>query len=170
MSDDDDLKMTAERWLPGDTLLGPMEGIEGTQRDEPWMSLAEENMRTRNLIAVLAWQLHIFDLRPTETFTRRSHPRPGDLVLESSSLHRMNYPNDDRVQYRLGYLLGHRLEWAETDEEYHQSVRDGSYNPELEDRISVEVVYVQYGPNPEDICRWENCSFIAVPQTLKDFR
>jgi hypothetical protein len=85
-------------------------------------------------------------------------------VLETtSSLFRSDV---ERRTMGFGILIAHREEWAQTDEEYQQSIDAGEVGAD-DKRWRDSAWYVQYGPQPDDVCRWVNCSFIAVPIDAK---
>lgn len=95
---------------------------------------------------------------------------PGDYVVESSDLWRRWGSTDaaDRA-HRFGVLLERRDEWGQTDEEHRRALADGEIDADEERWVERNVVYIQYGPSPEDVCRWVNCSFIVVPVDLFAF-
>lgn len=114
--------------------------LTGTDRREPWLSLDDYAQHTRRLIARLAAEVWDCVLvghaapKVQRRFQRMSDPQVGDLVVELSALH-----HDDPSRYQgIGYLLGIRYE------------------------AGGDAWYVQYGPSPEDVCRWTNAEFIAV--------
>jgi hypothetical protein len=116
------------------------ERITGTDRSEPWLRLDDYRQQTRRLIGRLAaevWDCVLVGRAAPKVqrrFERMSDPQVGDLIVELTALHR-----DDSSRYQaIGYLLGIRPE-AEGD-----------------------AWYVQYGPSPDDVCRWTNAEFIAV--------
>jgi hypothetical protein len=158
----DDLTVSYRRWPPDDPkvpLLQPREGTDGEQRDD--LSLDDATLGYRRQVVALAGRLWSMTLSAHGTpdgrdmMERMSHPRPGDFVVE-------NTRTDPHMG--IGYLVCHRIEWAMTDEEWEQIEREdpGCYAGE---RPTDEVWYVQYGPNPDDICRWANAEFIAVPRS-----
>lgn len=92
---------------------------------------------------------------------RRHHPRPGDFVVILDSIPGRGPTADaiDRLRKGWGYLVARRNEpfytdtqWADVADQY-----DGKPCP------TERIFYVQYGPNPGDVCRWENAEAYAVP-------
>lgn len=140
------------------------EGIVGTLReDDDLLSLDERAIPRRMMMAALAMVLQrttlVGDPAPVvaRIGERIRHPEPGDLVVETSRFYRKTMDVE-----AFGILLDHRREWLQTDEEYNQQlVDDGDLNPDW--RGEGHAWYVQYGPKPEDICRWVNCLFITIP-------
>src|SRR5215467_3292917 len=89
---------------------------------------------------------------------RIHNPQVGDLVVECTRViwgHRRT-SDDDRLK-GLGYLVEHRTEWAHTDDEWQRALTEDGY--EADERPTDEAWYVQYGPDPGDVCRWTNCDF-----------
>jgi hypothetical protein len=99
-------------------------------------------------------------------YERVRRPQVGDLVVETSTLYRA--APDGRLK-SFGILLEHRDEWGETDEEWAAAKIEDDTLTEA-DRTTDHAWYVQYGPEPDDVCRWVNCSFITVPIDLDMFR
>lgn len=93
---------------------------------------------------------------------RHHHPRVGDLVMVPDAMRVRGETVEERADTRAkgwGYFLGEFREpvyddatWARVADQY-----DGEPNP------TERVFYVQYGPDPADVCRWENASVVAVP-------
>lgn len=112
---------------------------------------------------------------------RIMHPRPGDPVYVPDSFGR--HRDEDTRRKGVGYLVVERVEWYHSDEAWLSSEEgedldhpwsspfgewtDGEplvWNPLTHPKRPTEkVFYVQYGPNPGDICRWENASCYAIP-------
>jgi hypothetical protein len=120
----------------------------GIQRDDTLLSLDEAAVPARRALVCLARQLYSVTLGVNCPNTNRAgerirHPQVGDFVVETSS----RIPLDvDTLLKCHGYLLEHRRRFGEGDEAW-----------------SEVVWYVQYGPSPEDVCRWANADFAAVP-------
>jgi hypothetical protein len=97
-----------------------------------------------------------------DLYKRVYNPQVGDLVVEQSTAGRSFYKGpDEGVAWCKGFgvLIEHREEWWLTDEEWaHAQLED-----EYEHRRTDYAWYVQFGPDPTDICRWVNCEFWAVP-------
>lgn len=100
-------------------------------------------------------------------FDRMYNPRVGDTVMEHTTSFRADVQT--KVQ-SIGILLVHeREEWACTDKEWAEIVaREAAEGVTLteEDRLVDRASYIQYGPSPNDICRWRNCQFLAVPEDI----
>jgi len=136
----------------------PREGIVGEARDDDLLSLDESALPRRKIMLAMArslWSMALAAHRAPDgvaMWQRMDKPQPGDLVVENT--------RTDPVQ-GLGILLARRKEWACTDAEWEQWQAE---DPGGYDRRPIDDVwYVQYGPQPEDVCRWSNSSFIAVP-------
>jgi hypothetical protein len=141
----------------------PYEGIVGTLRDEDdLLSLDDKAIPRRMMMANLALCLESAVLvgNPAPIVQRMGErmrkPEPGDLVLERTRFGR--YSDVEAF----GFLVAHRDEWWDTDEEYQRHVADGAVGAD-EPRSVDHAWYVQYGPQPGDMYRWVNCSFITVP-------
>jgi hypothetical protein len=144
----------------------PREGVAGTERTEDdLLSLDDRAVARRLLMIDTARALHSAALvgnpapKVAEMYARMSDPRPGDLVMEVTSLFRLR-DVDTRIK-GFGILVEHRKEWAETDAEWEAMVEAGEVGED--DRFVDDAWYVQYGPAAEDVCRWTNCQFVAVP-------
>jgi hypothetical protein len=144
----------------------PREGITGTLRDEDdLLSLDEKAIPRRAMMCAMAkcLQRAVTVGQPAPVVQRMSermrHPQPGDLVVETS---RMGRQHPDVEAF--GILLAHRREWWSTDAEWAAEMAG---EPEelrgTDNRPTDHAWYVQYGPRPEDVCRWVNCEFIAIP-------
>lgn len=138
------------------------EGVTGTLRDEDdLLSLSDQALKRRRMMMDLAYVLYsatmVGDPAPkvADMYRRISNPVPGDLVLETSSFRRGEMK-------AFGILLAKRDEYWHTDEQWEEDLADGAYYAS-DTRPTEDIWYVQYGPNPDDICRWHNCSFIMVP-------
>jgi hypothetical protein len=143
-------------------MFEPYQNVTGTDRDDDLLSLEESARPHRDALLALADLLERTTLvgRPApivETIGHRiRNPRVGDLVAERSGLVSLRA---DRRIHSLGILVEHRHEWETTGEEWRAVQAEDPFA----DRTAVEVWYVQYGPAAGDVCRWENCRFIALP-------
>ncbi len=89
---------------------------------------------------------------------RINNPRPGDPVYVPDSLARRQ--DDDGRRKGVGYLVVQRTEWFHTEQRWADGAADEwAGDPRPTDRV----FYVQYGPDPGDICRWENARCYALP-------
>lgn len=167
----------------------PREGITGTDwTGDDLLSLEDAAIPRRIMMTGMAHMLRMATLvgNPAPIVQRISgrmrNPQPGDLVVEESTAYRTD--EDTRIK-AFGILIEHRVEWWETDEEWavmveeeraaherHENfLRNSEYarseyadEPwEPGERQTDHAWYIQYGPKAGDICRWVNCSFIAIP-------
>jgi hypothetical protein len=142
------------------------EGITGTLRDQDdLLSLEESALAVRRLIAGVAGVLMKTTLvgQPApivaRIYERMRGPQPGDLVLETSTMYRQS---EDWYK-GCGILLEHRIEWWETDDQFRQYCLENDENPATAERLTDHAWYIQYGPQPDDVCRWVNCDFVTIP-------
>jgi len=152
----------------------PREGIVGTDRsDSDLLSLDMVAVAHRDALIAMAWHLNATTMDghrapiAAQIYQRLKSPRPGDLVVEPVAS-RYSKDLDTRIK-ALGYLIEKREEWWLTDEDWETAkVEDGGLTDE--DRQTDVAWYIQYGPDPVDICRWVNCTFITVPIRSDEFR
>ena len=145
----------------------PREGITGTERTEDdLLSLDDKAIARRHLMAGTAMALYsavlVGDPAPVvaKMWARMKDPRPGDLVLEPASTYRRD---TDSIIKGFGILIEHRKEWMSTDKEWAaETAAEPGIDP-VRDRYADDAWYIQYGPHAEDVCRWTNAEFIAVP-------
>lgn len=164
-----DCRWATDRWRE------PHEGIAGTVRSDDLLDIHDAALARREIMIVMAKALHDALLvgnpapRVKRMYDRfgRDNARPGDLVVEVSTLH-------DHEQKGFGILVEHREEWASTLADWERVIEEEReawnedyepFDPDSEDLIrqTDHAWYVQYGPKPGDVCRWTNCSFVAVP-------
>lgn len=146
----------------------PREDIRGEVRDGGLLSLDDAALPARNLLVIVAHHLAGACLvgNPAPMVAglseRIRNPQLGDLVYETSTLFRREHPGGNAF----GYLVEHRREWWSTDQDWAQELVD---DPSIGDepRPVDTAWYVQYGPDPADICRWVNCEFHAIPDELR---
>lgn len=146
----------------------------GRDRDEPWLKLEDEAIQARLWLRTLAESLYrnvLLAARPgaalaAHTFwDRMKSPRTGDLVLEVTTPGILPMRLDGLLK-GLGFLVCTREEYVDTDEEWAR-VED-QYREQA--RPTHTGWYVQYGPSAADVCRWENCRFVALPKLEDEFR
>lgn len=146
----------------------------GADRDEPWLALDEDAITTRLWLRTLGESLHRSALYATHPamppvsrayWDRMKSPRAGDLVLEVSTPGILPGRLDGLIK-GLGFLVCTREEYIDTDEEWEQ-VKD-QYRDQP--RPADQRWYVQYGQAAADVCRWENCRFVALPKLEDEFR
>lgn len=107
---------------------------------------------------------------------RINEPHVGDLVLvaDTARLGPYGIKSEESRRMGWGYFLGQFREPIYTDARW-ADVTDA------EDGISLaqqyggvmpmeRVFYIQYGPSPEDVCRWGNASLMGVPYSSPDGR
>lgn len=148
-------------------LKQPRQGVVGLDRSGSYLlSLDEQARQHREALIELADHLFtaicVGNQAPVveRMYNRITQPVVGDLVVETSR--RGRRADDEARLMALGYLVEHRYEWWETDEEWNAHLADDGGLTD-EDRTIDEAWYVQYGPNPDDVCRWTNANFRAVP-------
>lgn len=157
-----------------DRFKQPREDIVGTDRsDSDLLSLDMVAVAHREALIAMAWHLRDATMvgHPApiaaQIYQRLKSPQPGDLVVEPG-MAVYSKDLDTRIK-ALGYLIEKREEWWLTDEDWEAlKVEDGGLTDE--DRQTDEAWYIQYGPDPADICRWVNCTFITVPIRWDEFR
>jgi len=164
----------------------PFEGVHGIDMSNHWLvSLETEAIPHREALISMARALNTATLvgSPAPVVRRIAdrirHPEPGDLVVTMEVLHGRRDP-DDREK-GLGIYLDGRREWAETDADWQAFCErerseilanhedDGDTDDLIEtitgedNRCTDDVFYIQYGPDPRDICRWHNSEAIVLP-------
>jgi hypothetical protein len=151
----------------------PHEDIAGTDRTgNDLLSLEPSAQAHRDALIALTRHLHTATLvgNPAPVVQRMCEriysPQPGDLVVESSA--GMHSADPKRRATALGYLVEKRREWWHTDEEWEQYKTEDGFVTD-DDRMVDTAWYIQYGPNPGDIFRWVNCSFLVVPVDPDEF-
>jgi hypothetical protein len=95
---------------------------------------------------------------------RLTHPTVGDPVIVLDARHAwVRDHTADAVWRGVGYLVARRAEWWTSDEEWERAIRDGEVFEDEPRMVERDACYVQYGPDPADVCRWVNCDVAAVP-------
>jgi hypothetical protein len=171
-------------WEP-DRWHEPHEGITGAQRTDDLLDLTGEALSRRLIMCAMANAFHETLLignappivermrsRFCEPFASSTHNFvPGDLVIEVTTL----YGGDRREKWELGFgtYITDRTEWASTiqewealieeDKAYYDDLSNYDVEANLGPRSTDHAWYIQYGPNPEAVCRFTNCSFVALP-------
>lgn len=145
----------------------PHEGIAATDRTEDDLLATDDQAIARRLMMIgtvraLYSACLVGNPAPVvaEMWARMTDPRPGDLVMETGTPFRKSDP-DAQIK-GFGILIAHREEWASTDEEW-AATRAEDPDVREDERFHDHAWYVQYGPSAEDVCRWTDCEFIAVP-------
>jgi hypothetical protein len=157
----------------------PHENVRGIDRTrDDLLSLEGPAVRRRAVILTIAYQLWQATLRGAHTeqgraaYERMDTPRTGDLVAELGTARRPRFETQaekNAMVEGFGIFLGEREEWTCSHEtwgaEVEQARREGSEYT-LADRATTTAMYVQYGPAAQDVCRWVNCSVMALPTGL----
>lgn len=154
----------------------PHEHVTGIHRTrDDLLSLEGPALRRRVVMMTMAndlWKAargNARDDHGRDAYKRMSEPRVGDLVIESGSMRNPgadSISRESRFVHGFGILLGEREEWSCSHEEWAEFVAEEKAEGQimtLADRLTVMSTYVQYGPSPADVVRWQNCSFIALP-------
>lgn len=143
----------------------PWQRVKGTVRDtDDLLSLDDTAMPRRRMMVLLAvnlWQATLAGQLTPDAMRmgrRIRDPKPGDLVCEVTAAAR---PGGERRGF--GILLDRRREWLPLEAEY--SLEMGGEPDELSGdggQGAEDAWYVQYGPRPDHVARWDNASFITV--------
>lgn len=148
----------------------PHEGVTGTQRADDLLSLEESAIPVREMLRGMAFHLQAATLVGSPApvvsriYQRITHPQPGDVVVVQDS----RYMGEDSRIKGFGILLTERREWWTTDEEWEREKAE-DYGATDGERMTDHAWYVQYGPSPKDVCRWTNCTLLAVPLSDERF-
>lgn len=136
----------------------------GTDRTgDPLLTLTPDQMKIIMMIVWSGYRLVGYAQAPIAKALddRRQHPHPGDLVLVPDAMSRR--ADCERHGYGWGYLLETRTEPVFTDAEWQRILTEE--DPGYGERPTERIFYIQYGPKPGDVVRWENASVMAVPHT-----
>jgi hypothetical protein len=151
----------------------PHEDIAGTDRGgDDLLSLDMRAVAHRDALIAVARHLRsacmVGSPAPIvrEMSDRMRNPRIGDLVFEPTMATSRRGDLETRIK-ALGYLIEKRVEWWQTDEEW--AADKAADHLADDDRSTDTAWYVQYGPDPADICRWVNCTFEMVPIDPMEF-
>jgi hypothetical protein len=152
----------------------PHEGIVGTDRSgDDLLSLDMRAVAHRQ--ALVAMAKHLMSAtsvgHPAPVVERMSqrlrNPQVGDFVFEWMIGLSPRRDLDTRIKAH-GYLVEKRKEWWTTDEEWERRKAEEGWADD-EERPTDVAWYIQYGPEPADVCRWTNCDFIVVPIDPAEF-
>jgi hypothetical protein len=145
--------------------------LTGTDRsDDPLLSLDDSVVALRRLLISSQWYAtHLYGMAGSpigiEWQRRQRKPKVGELCFATD--HAISpSADDDTIMKSFGYYLGEQQEPV-YDEQAWESVRD---QYEGDDCPTERVFYIQYGPKPKDVCRWENaqCQVIATAEISKE--
>lgn len=146
----------------------PREDITGTDLTGHWLlSLDERAVAHRDTLLAMALHLHTATCvgSPAPVVERMSkrmrHPVPGDLACATEVMYRDPRADLDYRTRGLGLLLAWREEWSSTDEEWADYCEQEPWAAE-EGRFTEKAYYLQYGPEPGDICRWTNSAPVGL--------
>lgn len=143
----------------------PHEGIAGIQRPGDPLLTSED---AASLVAGLTRHLYSATLlgfapKLRAIYERMTAPQPGDQVVVLDSIR----ARDPDTRWRgTGYLVTHRAEWWTTEEEWERDKAEDGSLTDGDRLVEHDAWYVQYGPNAEDVCRWVNCTVLAVPPAV----
>lgn len=136
--------------MTGDSI--PHGAVVGIERADDLLSLDDKAMPHRDALITLTFQLWEACLvgnpvpKVAAMYERMQHPQVGDLVVECT---RAGYSSNQVLRQRgLGFLLAKHTE----------TVR----HSDPDDPATEVAWYVQYGPDPADVCRWTNVQFLTV--------
>jgi hypothetical protein len=147
------------------------DGIVGRQLNNNLLGLDDRAQAHREAIRALAF--HLQDAtgvgNPAPVVARMGErlrsPVVGDLVVETSTRRRQT---DLRIE-SMGYLLATREEWYDSEADWAALIEEYPEEDTDDNRSTDTAWYVQYGPDPRDVCRWVNCSFLVIPIEMDSF-
>jgi len=149
----------------------PHEAVVGTWRPHSVLSLDDAAIPFRDALLRMAYHLRtaITVGHPAPVVermeTRIRRPQPGDLVAEADALMQRSTP--EQRLHGLGILIETRVELMFTEQERREILAAGGAGDEGE--VTAVAAYLQYGPKPEDICRWTDFDLIVLPVDLWRF-
>lgn len=150
--------MTTTRVLPQ-----PHEGIRGVLRAQDPLLV---NQDASDLALRLGYRLYAASLNATPNaralYETMTNPRVGDRVIVQDAA----WMRDDADRFRaVGYLIARREEWGTTDEDWDAQKAGDSALIDADRYAELRAWYVQYGPNPVDVCRWTNCTVLTLEES-----
>lgn len=136
----------------------PHVGVRGDARDADDFPAGVYKAEVGRLASLLWTMTLVGNPSPAvrEQHSRMRSPRTGDRVVVLDATYGAQ---PERLAKAVGYLVGRRDEWTETDEEWEASIADEFDDQE---RFAEPAWYVQYGPNAGDVCRWTNCNVVSI--------
>lgn len=147
-------------------LMQPHEGVAGVERLGDALLV---NPQACDWVLSLTRQLYSASLSNTPhsrtLFERLTNPTVGQAVVVSDAARHLGVEQQAEHRFHaVGYLVAHRREWWTTDEQWAADLAEEGSGLEPGDRaIEPAAWYVQYGPDPDMVCRWVNCQVLAVP-------
>ena len=147
-------------------LLEPHEGITSTRRDgQPLVTKAGQQVAIT--VMPMLWSAALVGNqapRVVELYKAMQEPKAGDGVVVLDFAYRPEF--DERT---VGYLVAHReREWGTSAEQWEKDCAEDSFLTEEDRWVEQDVYYIQYGPNPLDICRWTNCKVLSITVPIKE--
>jgi hypothetical protein len=144
----------------------PHEGITGTERAGDPLLTEDGSMVATELMGMLYSAVLVGNPAPKvqEMYDRINKPSPGDAVVVFDAIYSRNADNKHKGT---GYLIGVRAEWGNTDAEWERDRAEDDSLTGADRWVEREAWYVQYGPEPADVCRWSNCRVLAIPRDLR---
>lgn len=144
----------------------PHEGISGTNREGDPLMTVEGSLVATDMMRLLHQAVLVGQQAPIvrEMYDRMYAPQIGDPVVVLDAIYRRD---DDTKNKGVGYLIADREDWAQTDEQWQAELAE---DPSLAEggRHKERAWYVQYGPEPVDVCRWSNCTVLAIPRATRE--
>lgn len=161
---------------PGRTYPDHREGIAGRQLDPNGLLSLDEHARGAREALTTVWR-HLYSAclvgNPApivaEMYAWMKRVKPGDLVIEWAMGTSPRVDPNLRLM-ALGYLIEHRDEWAESEADWKAFAVEDPASATEDNRATDHAWYIQYGPDPADVCRWTNCNFMRVPVEPGDVR
>lgn len=151
------------------------EGIAGRQLDpDGLLSLDERALPCRLTLMAVAQHLRRACMvgQPAPIVARMEDRtravQLGDLVVEVTVGLSPRTDRDRRVK-AFGYLVAHRDEWSDSEADWKAFAQEDPEWAFPDNRATDHAWYIQYGPDPADVCRWTNCQLMMVPVDLDMF-
>jgi hypothetical protein len=119
--------------------------------DRNILQLDDESIRLRKLLAINASLLRRTCIG-TSLYERLEAPEYGDLVYEDTALISTDM---ERIAKGIGFFVAHRAEPELLD------IEGGI--PEF---VETKAIYIQYGPEEVDVCRWTNARVHVIPTAM----
>lgn len=148
-----------------------VERLRGTDRSgDPLLSLDGACIPLRRLLLSSLWYTnYLYGMAGSpigiDWQRRMRRPQVGELCFVTD--HAISPgAGDDTIAKSFGYFLGEQREpvydekeWAEVQDQYD----------DRKDCPTERVFYIQYGPAPDDVCRWANADHqVIATQAISD--